>query len=185
MIYIQLCSRAKLALGEALHLSDVAHLIAPPRAAKLPVPCPEQVGVWKLEAIQVTRLVQAAFPEEEISTIGPDVCYIHRVKARGRDLTRPLRTALAFSILLIGSALGLAWFHSDVDMPKAQLSVYETLTGQPPRDERLITIPYCVGVALGVAVFYALPWKGATTPLEVKLTEYQSAMEETEGKDLE
>ena len=46
-------------------------------------------------------------------------------------------------------------------------------------------MPYAVGVALGVAVFYALPARSATTPLEVKLTAYQEDMEKTEGKDIE
>jgi hypothetical protein len=36
-----------------------------------------------------------------------------------------------------------------------------------------------------VAVFYALPSRKATTPLEVKLTEYQEDMEKTEGRDIE
>ena len=61
-------------------------------------------------------------------------------------------------------------------------------TGLPawrPHDPRLITIPYAAGVALGVAVFYALPSSKATTPLEVKLTEYQSDMEQTEARDID
>ena len=96
--------------------------------------------------------------------------------------TRQMRPA---ELLCFGCALGLCWFHADVDMPKAQFAVYEALTGEPPRDARLITIPYAAGVALGVAVFYALPSRKATTPLEVKLTEYQSDMEQTEARDID
>ena len=36
-----------------------------------------------------------------------------------------------------------------------------------------------------MTVFYALPARSATTPLEVKLTAYQEDMEKTEGKDIE
>ena len=43
-------------------------------------------------------------------------------------------------------------------MPQAQADVYAAITGAPPDDVRLITIPYCVGVALGVCVFYAIPF---------------------------
>ena len=59
------------------------------------------------------------------------------------------------------------------------------ITGAPPDDVRLITIPYCIGVALGVCVFYAIPFPHQTTPLEVKLTEYQEDMEKAEGKPIE
>ena len=185
MLYVQLRNRAKVEMGQPLHLGAAARLIAPRGAEDIRLPCPEEQGVWKLEAIQVTKALQEAYPEEAITLLGADVCYVHRVKAPRRDPTRPLRTAAAFLILCLGGALGLAWFHADVDMPRAQYAVYEALTGAQPADERLITIPYAVGVALGVAVFYALPSRKATTPLEVKLTEYQEDMEKTEGRDID
>ena len=185
MIYIQLQNRAKVEMGQPLHLSDAAKLIAPPGAEKLLLPCPEEQGTWKLEAIHVTQAVQAAFPGEAITLLGADICYVHRVKAPHKDPTRPLRTAAALLILCLGGALGLAWFHADVNMPQAQFAVYEALTGTHPPNEQFITIPYAAGVALGVAVFYALPSRKATTPLEVKLTEYQEDMEKTEGRDID
>lgn len=185
MIYCQLRNRAKVAQGETLHLGDVASLAAPEDTKSIALRCPDELGVWKLEALSVAKAVENAYPEESVTLLGADICYVHRIKAHGPDPWRTLRACAAFLILLMGSALGLAWFHSDVDMPKAQLAVYETLTGEEPSDPRVITVPYCIGVALGVAVFYALPSRRATTPLEVKLTEYQEDMEMTEGKDIE
>ena len=185
MIYCQLNNRAKVTMGQPLRLGDVGSLIAPKGAEKLTLACPNEQGVWKLEAIAIAKALSGAYPGESVTLLGADVCYVHRIDAPHRDPWRWMRTAAAFAILLLGSALGLAWFHSDVDMPKAQLAVYETLTGEQPSDSRVITVPYCIGVALGVAVFYALPSSKATTPLEVKLTEYQEDMEKTEGKDIE
>ncbi len=185
MICIQLGNRAKVTKGQPLTLQDAAKFLGPKHLAALCLPCPEKPGVWKLMAIDVVRAVQTACPGEEITLMGADICYVHRVIEKKCDLTRPLRTAAAFLILCLGGALGLAWFHSDVDMPHAQVAVYKALTGDAPRDIRLITVPYAIGVALGVAVFYALPSRSATTPLEVKLTAYQEDMEKTEGKDIE
>lgn len=185
MIYCQMRTRAKIARGQILRLSDVSSLIAPKGAEKIELRCPDREGVWKLEAIAVAKALEGRYPSESITLLGPEVCYVHRIVPPHRDPWRWLRAFSAFIILLMGSALGLAWFHSDVDMPAAQLAVYETLTGEKPQDSRVITVPYCIGVALGVAVFYALPSRSATTPLEVKLTEYQEDMEKTEGKEIE
>lgn len=185
MIYAQLENRAKVEMGQPLHLGAAARLIAPKGAEKLPLPCPETQGIWKVEAIHVANALRRAYPGEDVTLCGADICYVHRVKSTPRDVTKPLRTAAALLLLTLGGALGLAWFHADVDMPRAQYAVYEALTGEEPSDTRLITIPYAVGVALGVAVFYALPSAKATTPLEVKLTEYQEDMEKTEGRDIE
>ena len=106
------------------------------------------------------------------------------LQVKQRDWSKPLRTVAAFAVLMFGSALGLAWFHSDVDMPRAMEQLFTLLTGNSPPDARWITIPYTVGVALGVCVFYAIPRKNAVTPLEVKLTEYQGDMEQTEGQSI-
>lgn len=185
MICVQLKTRAKVETGQGLRLQDAAQVIGPKEARTMPLPCPEELGIWKLPAIRVLHLLHSACPHEEIFLLGADVCYIHRVKPPHRDLTRPLRTLAAFLILMLGGALGLCWFHADVDMPRAQFAVYEAVTGRQPDDPRMITIPYAAGVALGVAVFYALPSRKATTPLDVKLTEYQADMEKTEARDFD
>ena len=184
MIYCQLRSRAKVAVRETLTLADAAGLLAPDGAEKLRLPCPPEEGVWKLEAVTVATVLRKAYPQEEVAMLGADVCYVHRVHADRPEPLRFLRTAAAFAILMAGSALGMAWFHSDVDMPQAQLDVFRTVTGQEVSDPRLIAIPYVIGAALGVSVFYALPSRKAVTPLEVKLTAYQEDMEKTEGKDM-
>lgn len=184
MIYCQLADRVRITTGETLRLTQVAKLLGTDDA-ELTVRCPDQVGVWKLHALDVARLLRRAFPGEEVTMLGADVCYIHRLPARHADPGRPLRTIAAFSVLFIGSALGLAWFHSDVDMPRAMQLVYALFVGQEVADVRLITWPYIVGVALGVAIFYDLaPRRSSVTPLEVKMSEYQGEMEQAEGKDI-
>ena len=185
MIYVQLRARVKLAQGETLHVADAAKVLGSEKAGHCSLFCPTAPGVYTLDAIAVAKALKKVFPQEDISLIGADVCYVHRIKARGKDFLRPVRTAAALLILLLGSALGLTWFHADVNMPQAQADVYAAITGAPPDDVHLITIPYCVGVALGVCVFYAIPFPHQTTPLEVKLTEYQEDMEKAEGKPIE
>lgn len=184
MIYCQLRGEAELPLGAALRLGDVARLIAPEGAEDIFLPCPDQEGVWRLDALSCARALRRACPGEEISLLGAESCYIRRVKPRRPDPFRWIRALAACLILLLGSALGLSWFHSDVDMPAAQVMVYRLITGQDPEDARWITIPYCVGVALGVAVFYALPSARAVTPMEVKLSAYRADMEKAEGREI-
>lgn len=184
MRYCRLLDRVTVETGQTLRLGEV--LRSPGMNLQdICIPCPDEPGVWKLHALDAVTLLRQAYPQEEFAMLGAEVCYIHRIPARHADPFRPLRTIAAFALLLIGSALGLAWFHSDVDMPRAMELVYTLLTGQAVTDVRLITWPYILGVALGVAVFYdVVPTKKAVTPLEIKLSEYQSDMEKAEGKDL-
>lgn len=141
MIYVQLRARVKLAQGETLHVADAANVLGSEKAGHCSLFCPTAPGVYTLDAIAVAKALKKVFPQEDISLIGADVCYVHRIKARGKDFLRPVRTAAALLILLLGSALGLTWFHADVNMPQAQADVYAAITGAPPDDVRLITIP--------------------------------------------
>ena len=115
-----------------------------------------------------------------------DTCYVHRVhdEATGLEPFKPLRTVAAFAVLMFGSALGLAWFHSDVDMPRAmEHAVYaaygELSAGRQPLDHHSLYGRRCAG---RVRVLRDSRAKNAVTPLEVKLTEYQGDMEQTEGQ---
>ena len=171
MIYVQLRARVKLAQGETLHVADAAKVLGSEKAGHCSLFCPTSPGVYTLDAIAVAKALKKVFPQEDISLIGAEVCYVHRIKARGKDFLRPVRTAAALLILLLEEDAGLHFLLR--------------LDGAPPDDVRLITIPYCIGVALGVCVFYAIPFPHQTTPLEVKLTEYQEDMEKAEGKPIE
>lgn len=184
MIYCQLMDRVRVETGQPLRLSDVVR-VSGAEVSGIAVRCPDTPGVWKLHAVDAAVLLRRAFPGQEVAMLGAEVCYLHRVPARHRDPGRPLRTAAAFAILLIGSALGLTWFHADVDMPRAMELVYTLVTGSAPADPRLITWPYVLGVVIGVAVFYdVIPTKKAVTPLELKLREYQADMEQAEGQEI-
>lgn len=183
MIYCQLQDRARIGMGQPLRICDVARSTAPDHLTRLELPCPNKKGVWNISALDCAAILQKAAPGEDITMLGADTCYVHRAPVRLHDPTKWLRTAAAFLILLMGGAMGLSWFHSDVDMPNAQALVYHTLTGQEVSDPRYITIPYCIGVALGAGIFYALPARNTASLLDVQLDEYQTSIEKAEGKE--
>ena len=102
MIYVQLRARVKLAQGETLHVADAANVLGSEKAGHCSLFCPTSPGVYTLDAIAVAKALKKVFPQEDISLIGAEVCYVHRIKARGKDFLRPVRTAAALLILLLG-----------------------------------------------------------------------------------
>lgn len=183
MMICQLKQRVRMPVERPLIVQDVAVLYG--GTGEVPLNCPKKQGVWKIYAADVAFALAQACPDAQVQMLGADACYVHRVHQKPRDMTKYLRGAIAFLVLLLGSALGLCWFHSDVGMPQAQVSLYHTLTGQEPENRQLITIPYALGVAVGVVVFYALPGRKEITPMEVKLMDYEEDMERARGKDVQ
>ena len=182
MLYLQMKTRATKRPGETLFVRDVADARDSENAQvmDLPVECPQKEGVWRLPAMAVVQAVMGVCPE--VAVLGPGECFVHIVPENKRNRTRPLRTALAFLLLMAGSALAITWFHADVNMLDAQQSLYRMITGREIDNYQWITIPYSVGVFFGVSLFYALLGRKRTVaPLEIKLEEYRKSAEQATG----
>ena len=182
MLYVQIKNRVAVSPGEQLKVHHVADArdTDGQNVMDLPVECPKNPGVWRLPAIAVVKAVEPVCPQ--VTVMGPDECFVHIVPDSKRNRTRPLRTVIAFLLLMIGSALAITWFHADVNMLDAQQSIYRLVTGHDAENIWLISIPYSIGVFFGVALFYALIGKKRTTkPLEIKLEEYRQSAEQATG----
>lgn len=182
MLYLQLKARATVKPGEQLLLRHIADALDETGAdvMNLPVECVKKEGVWRLPAVAAVKAVMGVCPE--VTVLGPAECFVHIVPEEKRNRTRPLRTALAFLILMTGSALAITWFHADVNMLDAQQSLFRLITGHQAENPWLITAPYAVGVFFGVALFYALLGRKRTVaPLDIKLEEYRQSAEQATG----
>ena len=182
MLYLQLKARTVLNPGEQLLVRHVADALDA-RGAQvmdLPVECVKNEGVWRLPAMALVKAVIAVCPD--VTVLGPPQCFVHIVPDKKRNRTHPLRTILAFLILMVGSALAITWFHADVNMMDVQQSLYRLITGHQAENTWLITAPYAAGVFLGVSLFYALLGRRRTVaPLEIKLEEYRQSAEQASG----
>ena len=182
LLYLQLKARATIKPGEQLRVRHIADALDA-RGAQvmdLPVECTNKEGVWRLPAMALIKAVIHVCPD--LSVRGPSECFVHIVPENKRDRTHALRTALAFLLLMVGSALAITWFHADVNMMDAQQSLYRLITGRQAENTWLITAPYAVGVFTGVSLYYALLGKKRTVaPLEIKLEEYRQSAEQVSG----
>ena len=178
MLYLQLKERVILLPGQRLTVGDLADGVGEgaAEAMKQPVPCWLNTGVWRLPA---AALVQAVLPVRgQVTTLGPAEVMVH-VQVEKKRAAGGLRTAAAFTLLFLGSALAITWFHADVGMREAQSAFFRLLAGREPSNPWLMTVPYALGVGLGVSFYYALlPGKKTVSPLEVKLAEYKQKTEQ-------
>lgn len=189
MIYLRLRETTTIEPDRALRLGDVADVLADASLGlhALPVNAPRAEGVWKLDALSLIREIQARHPKQSVVLLGSAqgtlIC-----KRKRKPRWTGLRTALTFALLFVGSAMAIAWFHADVNMPEAQRSVARMLTGDASANPWWIALPYALGVGSGVAFYYALIGRKTASPLDIKLSEYRRqaqallAQDPAEGK---
>lgn len=182
MLYLQLKARATISPGEQLLVRHIADALDSDgeKVMDFPVDCVSKEGVWRLPAMAVVKAVIQKCPE--VSVLGPSECFLHILPQEKKNRSRPIRTAFAFFVLLVGSALAITWFHADVNMLDAQQTLFKLITGHQAENPWMITAPYAAGVFFGVSMFYALIGRRrSVAPLEIKLEEYRHSAEQASG----
>jgi len=104
-------------------------------------------------------------------------------KSPDRTWLKWLKIAFVVVVLFIGSSTAIMSFHTDGQMPKIFEKYYSIFFGQEKTNPGIINIPYSIGLAVGIVVFYNhLMGKKITddpTPIEVEMEQYDREVTET------
>lgn len=185
MVYLRVKKRVMAMVGEKLSLGDVADVMADARLSlsEMNIAMPRGAGIWPIDALQLIVQIQEKAPDEVVNVLGDGTGWLHRETKRAREIRKGghigygLRAAAVCLLLAAGSALAIAWFHADVNMADAQNALYKAVAGGAPAHPLLVALPYALGMAVGVALYYALIGRKTVSPLTVKLREYREDVE--------
>ena len=132
----------------------------------------------------ITR-IQQAYPNATISNVGDMDTWVQYMEKPSKDypLLKWTKIAVVAVILFIGSSTAIMSFHTDGQMPKIFEKYYQIFFGVTESNPALITIPYSIGLALGIIVFYNhFGGKKLTddpTPIEVEMEKYDRDVTDT------
>ncbi len=94
-----------------------------------------------------------------------------------------LKTALVCVILFFGSAFTIMTFIEDVSVNKVFNALYTRVTGQVSNGAGVLEICFCIGLAIGIMVFYNhVGTKKITddpTPIQVAMRKYEQDVDTT------
>lgn len=87
-------------------------------------------------------------------------------------------------VLFLGSGISIISFHEDVNMGKSLEKIHYTITGEKKNKPLLMTIPYSIGIGVGVITFFSRIISKSRRrrkepgPMEIELFLYNKDMEE-------
>lgn len=92
-------------------------------------------------------------------------------------------------ILFFGAATAIMSFHTDGEMPQIMKGYYYTLFGIDSEKPYILEIPYSIGLAVGIIVFFnhfsKVKITMDPTPIEVEMTTYEEEVIKNEIETLE
>lgn len=185
-IHIKTTQKYQLAQRKIVKLSDVGDIFVSERNLQKKV---DDIVVFQIPSdtdntylisiIDVVKAVSLAFPDATVSTYGEDDILVeyHKQAKTDPQWFMLLKVACVCVILFAGAMTTIMCFQSDGQLAKIFENYYEIFTGERMELPKIFTIPYSVGLALGVIVFFnhfsKITLTDDPTPIEIEMTTYE------------
>lgn len=176
VIYIQFLPECEVDMRAQVRLSDMARMT--PRDAELEslefdIPCAGR----RVDAVEVAARISRLRPGARMELLGGGEVFVSRRDHRRGLLAWALKAGLTL-LLFGGAALGMTFFHADVNMLEAQSAIC-AMFGGGDAEPLALAIPYSLGVLAGVGGFFLLGGR-RKSPLALKLQSYRKQLEQAD-----
>lgn len=134
----------------------------------------------QVDALEVIERIEQLRPGERVHVLGAGGVFVSRRAHRRGPLAWAMKVVLIL-LLFGGAAMGMTFFHADVNMLEAQRALCEMVGGGGSALD--MAVPYAIGVFAGVGAFMLLGGR-ARSPLALKLRQYRQQLEQADaGED--
>jgi len=192
-IYIKPAKKVSISQQPAILIQDVAEVIAKDEIAKKinrmtlvdTSHGDEKKKNYLISVTDIIKKINKSYPDYTVNNVGEMDTLVHYAAEKSKDIPwlKWLRVAFVALVLFVGSSTAIMSFHTDGQIPKVFENYYRIFYGHTRSNPRIITIPYSIGVAVGIMAFYNhFMGKKATddpTPIEVEMELYENDVTET------
>ena len=184
-IYIKPAKKVMLNGKKAVKIGDICEVFAPKGMSEKV----KNIWVKKLELtekaylitiIDLITVIQKEFPNCTVSNVGESETLLEARPTPKHEIAvwKWLKIVFVVVVLLVGSATAIMSFHSDAQMSQVFSNYHRIFFGDVSENKMLIDLPYSIGLAIGIIVFFNhFAGKKITmdpTPIEVEMSVYES-----------
>ncbi len=185
-IYVKPFKKVSLSEVKKVYLKDVAEVYAPKeilekiKGVKLMEIDTKEDKNYLISIIDIINRIDKSMPGNTINNVGEidTIVEYSPVKEKEKSFLKTLKVIAVTIILLAGSSTAIMSFHSDAQMSKVFENYYYIFFNERVENPMLLDIPYSIGLAMGIIVFFNhFVGKKITkdpTPIEVEMSTYEA-----------
>lgn len=189
-IYISPHRKTTVTKKKLIQLRDIAQVSAPNHIQRQV----EEIIVFKISkdiksnyiisVIQIIKAILREFPQATISNQGEESVVLQFLPEAYKEnkLWALTKVAVVALTLFIGSAITIMSYHEDVGLIETFGRIEKVLTGLTTESSNWISIPYSLGIGIGIIVFYnqfgAKKLTDDPTPIEIEMTKYDKDIDD-------
>lgn len=132
----------------------------------------------------IIKVIKKKYPNATINNVGEMDTLVQYKSEKSKDVSwlKWLKVAFISLVLMVGSATAIMSFHTDGQIPKIFETYFRLFYGFEKTNPLIISIPYSIGLAVGIMVFYNhFLGKKITddpTPIDVEIELYDNDVTE-------
>lgn len=146
--------------------------------------------------LKVLELIQKEYPNVQVDVIGEVDFIVHYIHKEESKVLQFVKTGLICVIAFFGAAFMIITFCKEVSMTLVLDFIYTQVTGRTPLAFTALDVSFCVGLPIGVLIFYNHFGKKKLTddptPVQVAMRKYEQDVDSTcietnsrEGKSID
>ena len=187
-IYVKPFKKVSFAEEKNVDVKDMCEIYAPKKLKNkveytkvLEITENEQKN-YLISIIDIIDAIDKHIPGHTINNVGEMDTVLEYSPKREKDnsFIKYLKISIVTIILLAGSSTAIMSFHSDAQMAKVFENYYYIFFNEKVQNPMLLDIPYSLGLALGIIVFFNhFSGKKITTdptPIEVEMSSYEASV---------
>ena len=138
-----------------------------------------------ISVMDIVKAIDKACPGSTINNLGESDIIIEYAPKKIVDnpILKWTKIIFVVMVLSVGSATAIMSFHSDAQMPTIFRNFYYIFFNEKVENTWIIDIPYSIGIAVGIIVFFNhFAGKKITkdpTPIEVEMSIYEKDVTDT------
>lgn len=160
-VYIALKDKISIDVGRVLTIKDISNVFCNNKSieevvSKLKVYKSPNKEDWDyIDSKYIVEKVIGYNPNLDVTMIGAkEVLLEIKSQENKKKFWRTIKILTILIILFFGSAIAIINFHEDVNMAKSLEKIYYTFTGKKVKKPKIMTIPYSIGMGLGIIGFF-------------------------------
>lgn len=192
-IYLRAYKRKTIEASPCVYVKDVADVAAPPEVkarveamTAFCIPDRQHKGKYILTIVQLIHLIWQEYPKADIQSVGdPDmVIEYHPKVTKQKDLFEWFKVACICIVVFAGAMIAIMTYNTDTSLGQTFIILNRMMTGEEVDQPFLLTIPYSIGITVGVLTFFNhIGFKKITedpTPMQVEMKKYEKEVEDCE-----
>lgn len=183
-IYIKPVKKILLEQRQDVYLQDITEIISDvtdklkhEKVFKIPLKIRKN---YLVSVTDIIKIIKKKFPDYSVINLGENDTIIDYspVIVKENKFLKALRIIFVCIVLFMGAATAIMSFHSDAQIPDVFKNYYKIFFGYELENPKIIAVPYSIGLAVGIIVFFNhlgnIKITRDPTPIEVEMSLYDT-----------